>query len=379
MQALLRQGLDWAYLVQVAFRHGLRPLLYWHLNRLGSTGVPGAILESLREHFLRNARGNLFRTGELLRLLRLFEAHGLRVIPFKGPALAAQAYRSLALREFGDLDLLIQPRDLAAVRNLLVSVGYRPQWPLTDSQEAFDAELRAELVMVRENSPSLVEIHPRFTPRGFDILPDLDALWPRLRPVSVNGTPVRALVGEDLLQVLCVHGAKHLWNRLGWVCDVAELLRIHGTMDWSAVLAQARRFHGMRVLQLGLLLARDLLQAPVPEPLARQAEDDTGVQMLAATVYRGLFQAEDQAPRVLRDTLFRFYLRERIRDGLRYALILALTPNFQDFGFLSLSPSLSFLYPVVRPVRLAWIYGRRFFRRGSAPSGSHPGTEYVKV
>jgi hypothetical protein len=51
---------------------------------------------------------------------------------------------------------------------------------------------------------------------------------------------VMALVGEDLLLILCAHGAKHLWMALGWICDVAELLRVHRDMNWPDILEEAR-------------------------------------------------------------------------------------------------------------------------------------------
>src|SRR3712207_8653927 len=38
------------------------------------------------------------------------------------------------------------------------------------------------------------------------------------------------------LLILCVHGTKHIWGRLSWICDVAELLRTQPDMDWEYVL-----------------------------------------------------------------------------------------------------------------------------------------------
>src|SRR5207244_11975507 len=61
-------------------------------------------------------------------------------------------------------------------------------------------------------------------------------------PISLplGGTLVRTLSAEHLLLVLCAHGAKHCWERLGWICDVAELLRGTPALDLSGMLAQAR-------------------------------------------------------------------------------------------------------------------------------------------
>ena len=36
---------------------------------------------------------------------------------------------------------------------------------------------------------------------------------------------MRVLAPNDLLLILCVHASWHLWGRLLWICDVAELIR----------------------------------------------------------------------------------------------------------------------------------------------------------
>jgi hypothetical protein len=46
------------------------------------------------------------------------------------------------------------------------------------------------------------------------------------------------LVAGNLLHFLCVHGSKHLWTPLVWVCDVADLLS--GRSDLAAECRAAR-------------------------------------------------------------------------------------------------------------------------------------------
>src|SRR5437867_6232608 len=86
---LLQQDIDWAYLFLMARSHGMMPLLYWHLNATCPDAVPTASMDYLRDYFHENAQRNLYLTGELRRLLKLFEAQGISAIPYKGPVLAA--------------------------------------------------------------------------------------------------------------------------------------------------------------------------------------------------------------------------------------------------------------------------------------------------
>jgi hypothetical protein len=361
VRALLRHDLDWPYLLRAAVAHGTAPLLYWHLNRLASDAGPAPARNRLRQWFHDNARHNLLLTGELLRLLRLFAADGIRAIPFKGPTLAACAHGNLALRQFNDLDLLLCPADLPRARELLTTAAYRPGLPLPPAQE--DAHLASigQVPFVGVDGRCPVELHARIAPRDFHFPLDLERLWPRLRALSLGGQEVRALAGEDLLVVLCAHGAKHRWACLGWVCDVAEVLRTHQAMSWPEVADVARSVRCERILGLGLLLAHDLLGAPVPEEFVRRARAVPAVRALAARVGRQMFRDEGDRAGGLDNALFQLRARERLRDGLRYALSLALTPTVADWERRRAPASLPFLYHLLRPVRLAAKYGRLAF------------------
>src|SRR5262245_12355567 len=91
-KALLRENLDWTALLQTAVRHGVMPLLYWHLNGIGPEAVPHTSLELLRDCFHANALHDSMLTRALLTLLRLLQTHGIPAIPYKGPVLATAVY-----------------------------------------------------------------------------------------------------------------------------------------------------------------------------------------------------------------------------------------------------------------------------------------------
>jgi hypothetical protein len=357
IRALLGQTLDWAWLECMAGVHGTRPLLWWHLRRIAPEVVPAPTRDRLNQWFHDNACRNLLLTGELLGLLKQFAAQGVRVVPFKGPTLAAYAYGNLALRQFVDLDLLLAPADLPRARKILTQQGYRCGVRLAPAeQEAYLASI-GQMPFVKDDRTFLAELHARIAPRDFYFPLTLERLRPRLQPCWLNGKEVTALSGEDLLLVLCAHGAKHLWMALGWICDVAELLRVHRVMNWSAVLEESRFLRCERILFLGLLLAQELLEAPVPDELVSRARLDPAIQALKAQVYRQTFRAQDSGPWGVRNALFHLRARERLRDGLRYALSLAFTPTVADWTALNVPASLSFVHYLVRPLRLAGKYG----------------------
>lgn len=358
IRTLLRADIDWAYLLQTALRHGVMPLLYWSLNNTCPEAVPRAILDQLRDDFHNNARRNLFLTGELLKLLKLFEAHEISAIPFKGPVLAFSVYGNLALRQFSDLDVLVHKQDIPKAQELLVSLGYRPLVQPTGAQKlALKRDGHLAFVFVGDNGRSFVELHWEIIRRYFSFPLDPERLWERLEPICLGGKEVLTLSPEDLLLILCVHGARHLWERLEWICDVAKLIGVHKGMHWGRVMKQASTLGSERMLFLGFFLASDLLGAALPEGVWQRVRSDRVVKSLAAQVRERLFLETNSPSGIFESDLFYLRARERPGDRLQYCLRRAMTPTIEDWEFLPLPAFLSFLYYLLRPIRLVGKYG----------------------
>lgn len=353
----LAHPLDWNRLVPLAARHGLLPLLARHLEALEPEALPTPVREHLRAHRYAVALRNLSLSGELLRVLRLFDKHGIPVLPFKGPTLGQLAYGDPALREFGDLDLLLQPRDVSRTRSLLAEQGYCSPYALTPAQEAAYLRSLGQLALVKPEG-CLVELHETLAPRAFVFPLDLATMWPRCRVVKLTGQPVPCPGAEDMLLILCMHGAKHLWKNLGWICDVAELLRRHNALNWGQVQREARRLGSERLLWLGVQLAEHVLQAPLPADVSCQAKRDKTARLLAEMVLEHLFDEKEWRPRGWESATFHLRLRERQRDGVRYCLSLLFAPTLADWKSLPLPAPLAFVYYGIRPVRLLGKYLR---------------------
>jgi Uncharacterised nucleotidyltransferase len=367
LTSLLQRDLDWEYLLDMARRHSLMPSLHQRLSSLGADCVPAEAKTQLQDESRALQGSNLLLTREMLRVLSLLEAEGIRAIPFKGPALAMMAYGNLALRQFNDLDFLLQLADIPRARAVLSLHGYRSQHPLGRIQE--DAYFRSlcQLPLLHDEYSILVELHSKVTPRDFSFGAD-QALWQRLIPVSLLGKEVLTFSREDLLLILCVHGAKHVWCCLGWICDVANILSVSPGIDWGQVTDQARRMGCERMLWLGLFLAHDLLGAPLPDMVFQEVREDSVVQQLAQRVYKQLFGSPGIDDSGFSNALFHLRVRERVRDGFHYSLSLALAPTLADWSMLALPAPLSFLYYPARFIRLMGKYSPRTRRLAARAS-----------
>jgi len=350
----------------VADRHSVIPLLYYRLNSICPEAVPHQTLSKLRDHNQENTRQSLFLTGELLKLVDLLEAHGIRAVPFKGPTLALCAYGDVALRQFGDLDVLVHKQDVLKVKELLVREGFKPTPELTSAQEA--ALLRFDCAYNFGNDKNvLFDVHWNFAAPYFSFEVDIHGLWERLETITIARKQLLTLSAEDLLLILCLHGFTHLWERLGWICDVAGLIDRQRDIDWQSLLNNATREGSRRILSLGLILAGELLEAPIPPEVLRTVQTDAVVRTLAEQVKQRLFAEELPVSGILDGVLRQLRMRERKRDRLGVCLRLAATPRVYDWMLLPLPGGLFFLYYLLRPLRLAGKYGAKLL------NGSHAG------
>ncbi len=354
LRMLASLSLDWPWLVQAADRHGVLPLLSRHLHTFPEV-VPVVVMRALRERRLSDAARGLRLAAELVRLLDALAAAGLRAVTLKGPALGAALYGDLTLRTCRDLDLLVPEADLEPATLVIASSGYaaQPFESRPDTEPAHGGEW--ERVLVRGDD--IVELHARLSPLDFAFRLDDEPLWQRLEPVRIAGRDVPTLGCEDLLLYLSAHGARHRWGRLQWIADIAELVHSRPRIDWGAIRTRARRLGGDRMLLLGLMLAADLLEAPVPDEVRARAGADRAVWRLVRQIRDRLFERVSIQPANGWEWL-RWYtgVRERAGDKCRCVWRIVFEPGPGDWEWIRLPRSLSAIYFLTRPVRLAWKY-----------------------
>ena len=321
IKALGEQSIDWTALIDLAKQHKLETLLHSRLTSICPTLMPKALRDDLQTHCQVIARRNLFVTSELLRLLTLMEAKGIDTLPYKGPVLAQTLYKTLNLRQFGDLDIIIQPQDMYAVETLLIEEGYCPYFGKKSK-----AELAAYMKSPDEHSYDFrhdgksvfIEMHWRFWPTTFSLVNPKE-IWERRQTVAIAGKTVSNMAVEDYLIILCMHGSRHVWQRLAWLGDIATLLHNYPELDWSKVMQQAPQWGSRRMLYLGLYLAHHWLSAPLPLTVVEQLDTDPTLPDLAALVDQHIFQLGNTSQNLMATTRYQLHVRERWCDKAIYA------------------------------------------------------------
>lgn len=347
----LKRSISWDYVVAESERQGLLPLIAWHLRTAFTDVVPAPALAALKTRFDANAAATLRLTDELVWILEKLRANRIDALPYKGPALAMQAYGNIALRQSGDLDIFVRAKDVESAASLLIKHGYQRVRPTPARQEALLRWGHHDLFA--NSSGTCVELHWRTAKSIFSFGLDHDQLWDRTDPVHLAGDDVPAIGREDLLLMLAIHGSTHSWRRLEWIVSYAELARQTPEEDWSRILHRARELSCTRIVLVILLLASMVLGLRLPEIVQREAVADPAARTIALKLRSRIFSASD---RMLGSVGYQFAVRRRVSDKLRLAFTSLFTPAHEDWEFVSLPDRLFPFYYVLRPVRLVTTY-----------------------
>ena len=361
---ILGGSVDWDYIIRIANRNAVLPLISRNLLHHWSDLLPPEIRETLSLGHQQQVQRNMIATAGLLKLIDAFHSSNIAVLPFKGPVLAIRAHGDLSLRRYGDLDLLIHPADLARSIEMLKANGYSPLTSATWLQKTtWNISDKKDILFTSDKGDLPVELHWKLSGSHFALPLEEDRLWARAEETTIAGRNISTLSFNDLLLYLCLHGSRHSWERLGWISDINELIGSTDTIAWEQLTAEADRLGCRNVLGLGLYLVHDFFGGEFAIPNWERIKNDRMFREIAANVHSSLF-ADEATNWVIGDRYaYHLQLREKLTDRwklhlhyLRWYLKIIFTPNRSDEGVFHLPRWLVSLYYVLRPTRLFYTY-----------------------
>ncbi len=345
--------MDWLFLLELAEQHSVLGLAVNRLRDCGEAVLPPDISEELRERRRAQALFALRLDAEMFRLFEGFAAAGVAALVIKGPVLSARCYGDPGVRQYGDLDLIARDKDILRATEMMLSFGYEPSVPLTAIQAG---KIPGEYVFRQSSTKLLVEFHTERTFRYHPRPIPLEDLFKRQVRVTIDAHEIPALAPEDELVLICIHGAKHFWEKLNYIADVAAFVA-NQKLDWERVKSATEEVGGERMLFCGLRLAADVLEAPLPKDIAALVQSDRTVGRLVGQITRWLPAAGSAPPGIFERAIFRMRMRGGFFSAMAYLLRLSLSPTEEDWVEGAEHQRHWFLDALGRPFRLARKYG----------------------
>ena len=239
IRSLAQQPIRWPHLLEIVDHHKVVPLFSRNLDTFAPGYMPDEQAAVLRANSVANAHTCLRRTADLVTLHRLFREQQIDLRIFKGIPLAIAAFQDPALRDAGDIDLLVAENDIFKAGEVLQGQGYarfEPQARLTPRRLRSYLAHQKDFSYEHPVTGTVIDLHWRLFRNSF--LPanaridEVSEDW-----VNLGSERIPTLPALPLLLYLCVHGALDGWLRLKWLADIVALLH---TMTGEQLTAAAR-------------------------------------------------------------------------------------------------------------------------------------------
>ena len=350
--ALCLSGIDWDKFILLVGRHGVPALVYSCLGMHGGNYVPKDVVENLKQRKVRAITMALQHGAELIRIQKLFDDHGIEIIPLKGIMLSLRLYGDIGMRNSSDIDLLTKPQHIEKASRLLETMGY--------CCEAFSHRLTAKQKLhvrnnlhhfaYRNNNTGLtVELHWNIGPwRSLQ----MSLLWSHISQITWMECQINVLNDDALLLSLCDHGAKHKWVCLKWLGDVATLLagKTPDTIDHLISLADQLGLR--RTLAQTSLLVFWLYGLQPSKPLISLINGETKTFTLASDAMAELLTNRTKKTKAHFVTAIAYMLYiHRLKPSLPYLnIIRGFLISLHDFREFPLPDYLFWLYYPLRPI-----------------------------
>jgi hypothetical protein len=338
--------------IMLAQKHGVLPVVYRTLKNFSIKNQPlDSAINSLKQHYLLIAQTNMFMSAELLRLKKLFETNGIVVLVFKGPVLAQQLYGDITQRQYSDLDILIRQSDINKVAQILQSCGYVPIYPLSPTQHKTWYRHAKDMTFIHPSQTTHIDVHWKLMDSDHPIQVSLKEIWEHPIQIYLKDIPLSTFSNEEMLSYLCIHGSKHLWEKIEWIKDIDSFIRTQ-SINWDKVKHLMQYSGSEHMIVLGLYLSHLLYATPLPKELHKKMEQ----QLFLSEVTSFVFLNWESKQNMIAHTYTMLRLFPKASMKLRYIWKVIFKPSQNEYRFTDLPRPLYWMYYLLRPYLLTKKY-----------------------
>lgn len=232
------------------FIHKVAPAVYLHLRE--DPEAPAVLVEPMLERYQQQMVRQLQVQADIAHVSQALGSAGLAWLTMKGPSLAEHLWSRPDLRQYIDLDILVDRRSFGAVLDTLIASGAEM---VDQNWELIERQVRAEVSLRLPNGTSL-DLHWNLVNNPVlrkDFRFDTPTLLARAVDIKVGSITAPTLDPADTLLHLAYHTAHSGGHRLMWIKDV-ERATANPELDWPEAITRAKR-NGI-ALSLAVVLDR---------------------------------------------------------------------------------------------------------------------------
>ena len=289
-----RLTLDENRLLRQALQHKTVSSLYAGLS-ITETLLSQPSMKKLKRLMSIEKASRSFLMQEWRSIDEACQRHGIPVMTIKGPAASLQLYGDSIIREYTDLDMIVNMQDKCGMAPIMKDLGYAIKPPLPDMDQNGESDhsplpasgeqplkphrlwiyyrfirepiLPFHITFSKQTSPFRVEINNRvFREGSSENGMSLKQVFARSETVVQDGYAFATLGLADHAVFMLQHGAKHSWCLLHWVLDAAAILHHNDPELHREMALKIQSLQWERQLALIVIIVQKLFPIAVPEP-----------------------------------------------------------------------------------------------------------------
>jgi hypothetical protein len=357
--------LNWDLFLRLAMHHKIAPLIA-HASASLQAPFPDHVASKLRARSAENTVEAFRSIVELERLQGLLKGAGIRAVALKGVPLSVAAFGNLALRDVGDIDLLIDPSDAERADFILRQAGLKRQEPaavLTPQRQSFYICFHKDYTYSAETRGFEIDLHWRLLRDRHASANIVGSIYESALPMlTIGAIEIPVLNLEQCVVYLAVHGAMEGWARWKSLVDIAALWTKATPAQRTSALALANQSGSASFLSAALILAADWLRLPIAmnneECLAASRTDTSREDYILSYTRRQMIAHHFMPSPAGPTTLAMKWHEIRLRPSLQSLRDLAMRILFRTrmWECIDLPDSLFFFYPLLSPFE--WMFFR---------------------
>jgi hypothetical protein len=363
IEKTLKRPLDWHYILRRAHQNQMAPLLYDNLLKFDTEGVvPHWVTKELARIYHSVGYQNLRYYGELKNVLCFFENLGIEVIVLKGAMLAETVWKNVALRQMGDIDLLVQEHDIEKVDRVLPELGY-VSYEGYKSKDWYRTNHHHLAPYHNLHKGVVIEIHNHIVIPNKLFSIDIREVWKRAKAIRIEGIDTKILAPEDMIIHLCLHiSYSDLFiGRIKNLIDLSQTIRYYGgSIHWDWIIRDAKEKKIAKFIFYPLYLATDILNVEIKKEILEGFQDHTNLRLfedrlLKLIIKRNILSKDGETSvlptwilaNLCSDLLCNDHTWQRIRSLFR-TLFLPLNEPIAGTSSPSFAGIVYFWYPILR-------------------------------
>jgi hypothetical protein len=297
---------------------------------------------------------NMLMTSELIKVSNLLEENGIRSIAFKGPTLSQMAYGDVISRQYVDLDLLVDEDELDEVAFILESNKYS----MINSSKLLKnkkyLEIDKDFSFFTPNNNIHIEMHWRLFQRNIFKNIVLEDFYLNKNTIIINNNSISTFSFNFLFVYLCLHGSKHIWERIEWIVDINRLLEFNNIIEWNKLIEISEKIDCKISLLLGLNLSKILFDTKYPNNIELLLKDkdieELTFQSLNFIDKKYLLIENYKKYQIV--NFFNLKLISNKKEKFKYFLSIYFNVSKNDFLMFPLPTYLNFLHYFIKPFRV---------------------------